>query len=167
MGVRDIQDWNVPYEYMSRLLNVWGQPCTVFVPTNIKEMGYENMSPEFISQTTGVTGAGTTYKRFNTIIFINFNIKKSVFYHFNYFPDDKDELVTAVLPKNDVVLQDAYIRTAQTEQVSKWGDLLFKVVSVKDDGMYSTLKRVYFLRPVVDSELHNLLTLGESGILTI
>jgi hypothetical protein len=63
----------------------------------------------------------------------------------------------AYFPTNSVVREGAFVRTAVSSGVSTWGDLLFSVVRVVDEGQFKTLKRTYFMRPVVSAELHRLL----------
>lgn len=167
MSIESFQAYNQSAVYMQRQLEKWGQPCTVFVPDSLRETGYEDLTPEEVKKTTGVLKAGTRFKRINTICFINFKVTKSVFYHFNWFPEDAEELCMAFFPDNQTIQVDTFVRTAQVESVSKYGDLIFRVVDIKSDGLYRSLKKYYFLRPVSSTEVQNLLTLGESGLLSI
>lgn len=167
MSLESYQSYNLTSVYMQRQLDRWGQPCTVFVPDSLREIGYEDLTPEQVKEQTGVLRAGTRFKRINTMCFINFKVTKSVYYHFNWFPEESEELCMAFFPENSVITVDTFVRTAQVETVSKYGDLIFKVADIKSDGLYRSLKKYYFLRPVSSSEVQNLLTLGESGLISI
>ena len=155
--IESLTSYRVPAVYMDRLVSLWGQPVTVFIPSSLRELGYENQSPSRILDQTGVPSTGTTFERWNTEAFIDFN----------WFPQDADELCTAFFKFSANVGEGAYVRTAQLDNASKWGDLLFRVVKVMEDGRYQALKRSHFLRPVVGSELHNLLELGPRGSIVI
>lgn len=167
MSIESFQAYNLTSIYMERQLKIWGQPCTVFIPSSTREVGYEDLSSEEVQKQTGVIKAGTKYTRVNTRVFINFKVNKSVFYHFNWFPEEAEELCMAYFPENSIITPDTFVRTSQVDYVSKYGDLIFRVVDIKDDGLYRTLARTYFLRPVSSSEVQNLLVLGESGIISM
>lgn len=165
--IESLTSYRVPAVYMDRLVALWGQPVTVFIPSSFRELGYENQSPSRILDQTGVPSTGTTFERWNTEAFIDFKVQRRTLYHFNWFPQDADELCTAFFKFSANVGEGAYVRTAQLDNASKWGDLLFRVVKVMEDGRYQALKRYHFLRPVVGSELHNLLELGPRGSVVI
>lgn len=167
MSVEAYESYNLTSSYNDKQLKIWGQPCTVFIPNNLREMGYEDQKPDELKESTGVDKVGTVFTRINTRCHINFSVSKSVFYHFNWFPEDAEKLCLAYFPTNAVITAEAYVRTAQVAQTSKWGDMIFKIVDIKDDGVFQTLRRNYFLRPVSSAELNNLLQLGPSGVLKI
>lgn len=154
MSMTDYYQYNGYLEIMNRSLAIWGQPCRVYCPDSSISLGYENTTQDINSQNTGVTGLGAKYTTFDMNVFINFKTTKSVFYRFNYFPDNQDDLVVATMEANSKVRENCYIRTALPEQVSVWGDLMFKVQKMQDVGMYRTLQRIYFLLPTSNADLH-------------
>jgi len=122
---------------------------TVFAPRNPIEMqGYEH-EVEFNS--------------FVTKCFIDFNPKRRVFYHFNWFPEDESQVTMAFFGVDIPVAIDWFIRTSTIEQVAPCGDLLFKVVKIADDGKYRVLKRTCFLNAVSDSFMMERLGPASSG----
>lgn len=155
--------YSVPQRYFDRQLEIWGEPCTVYIPTSFLSVGDENLPPELLSKETGVEGVGTSYLRVNTKCFINFQVTRSVLYHFNWFPEDADELAQVFFPFNDVIREDSFIRTAQNGHLSKYGDLIFRIVEIKDDGVFQTLKRIYFSRQVSDRQVFEMFPLGDTG----
>ena len=167
MSIETYQNYDGSARYMERLLEKWGQPCTVFIPSSVRETGYEDLTVKQVEKETGVLKAGNQFTRINSLTFINFKVTKSVFYHFNWFPEEAEELCLAYFPDNDIIKPDSFVRTAQVDCVSKYGDLIFKVVDIKEDGVYRRQRRNYFLRPVSSSEVQNLLILGPSGSMFI
>lgn len=165
MGFEGLYGYNVTQLYFDRQLDIWGEPCTVYIPDSRLSIGDEDLPPEMLAAETGVADVGTRYMRVNTKCFINFQVTRSVLYHFNWFPEDADELAQAFFPFNDVIREDSFIRTAQNGHLSKYGDLVFKIVEIKDDGVYQTLKRIYFCRQVSDATVRSLLPLGDTGII--
>jgi hypothetical protein len=75
-----------------------------------------------------------SFTPFQMKIWIDFNVKRSVYYHFNLNPEDPDnkELVVAYMPSNSVVREGAFVRTAVPSGASVWGDLIFAVVRIID-----------------------------------
>jgi hypothetical protein len=143
-------------QILDSTLAIYGQPCTLFVPKQMKTVGYEDQDIR-LEQFTSVSDIENHYSMFQSRVFIEFKISKKVAYHFNYFPEDGEEMVTAMLPTNSVIREGSYIRTAVPGQVSVWGDLIYSVEDIRDDGRYQTLVRYYFLRNVSGSDVARLL----------
>jgi hypothetical protein len=158
VSVEDLISYDVISQIIDKSLAIYGQPVTVFVPKRQDTLGYEDLGA-WIESLTGVKDISNSFTMFQANVWIEFNIKRGVYYHFNLNPEDADnkELVMAYLPTNSVVREGAFIRTAVPSGASVWGDLIFSVVRVVDEGQFKTLKRAYFLRPVVSEELRDLL----------
>ena len=161
MGFDALTNYDFLTKFQDKSLEIVGQPCTIWVPKQQVTLGYEDLG-KWIEQWTGVSGISNSFTLFQAKIWIEFNIKRGVYWHFNLNPDDDDnkQLVQALLPTNSLVREGAFIRTAIPDGVSVWGDLIFAVVKVVDEGQFKTLKRTYFLRPVVSAELNSLLDIG-------
>ena len=155
MSVQSLFDYNAFLEIQNRTLEIYQQPCTIFIPYQYKTVGYEDLT---IAQadSTGVPYLGNAWRKFQSVCWLDFAPSKSVFYRFNFFPDDSDELIFGLFAVNSAIREEAFVRTCVPGQVSVWGDMLLKVVSIKDKGMFQTLERVHFLRPYVSEEIHNL-----------
>jgi hypothetical protein len=158
MSVNDLLEYNAIVQLVDRSLDIYGQPSTVWVPKRQDTLGYEDLG-KWVESLTGVKDIANAFTPFRMKVWIEFHIKRSVYYHFNLNPEDPDnkELVMAFLPSNSVVREGAFVRTAVPSGASVWGDLLFSVVRPVDEGQFKTLKRTYFMRPVVSAELHRLL----------
>jgi len=156
----------VNYDFYTRLqdksLEIVGQPCTIWVPKQQITLGYENLG-QWVEQWTGVQKIANSFQVFQAKIWIEFSIKRGIFYHFNMDPnaEENTQLVMAYLPTNSLVREGSFIRTAVSGGVSVWGDHTFAVSKIVDEGQLKTLKRSYFLRPVVSAELNKVLDLGE------
>ena len=152
----------VNYDFMLRLqdksLEIVGQPCSIWVPRQQITLGYEDLG-KWVEQWTGVSNIANSFEGYRARVWIEFNIKRGVYYHFNLNPEDEDnkQLVMAYLPMNSLVREGAFIRTAIAGGASVWGDMIFSVVRIVDEGQFKTLRRTYFLRPVVSAELNRLL----------
>jgi hypothetical protein len=158
MSVNDLINYDVLLTIIDKSLDIYGQPSTVWVPKRQDTLGYEDLG-KWAETLTGVKDIANSFSVFQTKVWIEFNIKRGVYYHFNLNPEDPDnkELVMAYLPTNSLVREGTFIRTAVAGGASVWGDLIFSVVRLVDEGQFKTLKRTYFLRPVVSAELHRLL----------
>lgn len=124
-----------------KAIEKFGAWVTVFepvVPLNMQ--GYENLSE---------------FRQFRAQCSIDFHVKRRVFYHFNWFPENEDQVTMAYFPLITDLKVDWYIRTAVAEQVSPYGDMLFKIVKVADDGKYRTLRRIAFLNAVSDQNMYD------------
>ena len=162
MGFEALTEYDFFLKFQDKALEKVGQPCTIWVPKQQVTLGYEDLGT-WIEQWTGVSNISNSFTMFQANVWIEFNIKRGVYYHFNMSPEDEDnkQLVQAFLPTNSLVREGAFIRTAVPDGVSVWGDLMFAVVRVVDEGQFKTLKRTYFLRPVVSAELHKLLDVSK------
>jgi len=154
MAMNDFYNYKAYLELMDKQLAIWGQRCRVYCPSSSISLGYENMTENESENKMDVNNVGNKYSSFDTIVFVNFNTPKSVFYKFNYFPKNEEELTTAFFKTSSKIRENCYIRTAVPEQTSIWGDLMFKVQKIEDSGMYNTLKRTYFLVPTANADLH-------------
>jgi hypothetical protein len=158
MSVEGLISYDILSRIIDRSLDIYGQPSTLFVPKRQDTLGYEDLGA-WAESFAGVKDISNSFTMFHSKVWIEFNIKRGVYYHFNLNPEDSDnkDLVLAYLPTNSVVREGAFIRTAVPSGASVWGDLIFSVVKVVDEGQFKTLKRSYFLRPVVSEELRALL----------
>lgn len=154
MSIENFLNYNHYIELQNRQLKIWGQPCRAYIPKNITNLGYENTKEFEIEAMDTDKILANSYTTFDTRIWINFTPSKSVFYKFNYFPDDQEELSTAVMNSNSVIRENTYIRTALPGQTSIWGDMIFTVVRAADSGIGKTLERIYFLKPTSNADLH-------------
>lgn len=162
MGVKDFLDYNNYIQLQNKNLEIWGQPCTIYVPRNSTNLGYENVTEMEVDRMDSDRILANRYDSFRSRIWINFTVEKSVFYKFNYFPEDAEELSMAFMTSNSKVRENSYIRTAVPEQTSVWGDMIFQVVKIQDVGLAKTLKRIYFLKPTSANELYS--ALGVNGV---
>jgi hypothetical protein len=158
MSVDDLIGYDALIQITNKSLDIYGQPASIWVPKRQDTLGYEDLG-KWVEKFTGVKDIANEYQPFRGKVWVEFNVKRGVFYHFNLNPDDEDnrQLVQAFLPANSIVREGSFIRTAVPDGVSIWGDLIFSVVKVVDEGQFKTLKRTYFMRPVVSEELNNLL----------
>jgi hypothetical protein len=124
-------------------IDKFGAWVTLFTPSAPLTMsGYENLAD---------------FTQAKAKCFIDFNPKRRVFYHFNWFPENEDQVIMAYFPLATAVAVDQFVRTTTIEQVSPYGDLLFKIVKVGDDGKYRPLKRTVFLNAVSDPHMFDAL----------
>lgn len=154
MSIENLLNYSAYIQLQNKQLKIWGQPCSIYVPENITNLGYENTKESEVEKMNSDKILANSYTKHESRIWINFSPSKSVFYKFNYFPDDSEELSTAVMEANSFVRENSYIRTAIPGQVSIWGSLLFKVVKLFDNGIGQTLERIYFLKPTANADLH-------------
>lgn len=154
MGVKEFLDYEQYIVFMDRQLEIWAQPCTVYHPVNKTALGYENTNYSEISKMNSDRVLGNKYEKHLSGIWINFTIPKSVFYKFNWFPDDGEELCMAFLKSDSPVREGDYIRTATTEATSIWGTMYFSVRKIQDVGLAQVLERIYFLKPTNNADLN-------------
>lgn len=160
MSVNSFQEYNAYLRYMNSVVSIWGQPSSIFVPKQNVTLGYENLASSLESE-TGVSDIANLYSVYQYKVYIDFNPKKSVFYHFNYFPKEGEDPTIAFMPSNSVVRENSFIRTSACGQTSIWGDLIFEITHIEEDGVFQLLKRTYFLKQVSDRQLHRLLDTRE------
>ena len=117
-----------------------GAPVTIFKSTKpIVMQGYENLE---------------TFDQFPERCFIDFHVKRRVFYHFNWFPENEDQITLGYFPLESPVAADWFVRTKQIGELSPYGDIIFKIVKVGDDGKYQPLKRTVFMTALTDAVLY-------------
>ena len=165
MGYEALVNYDFFFKFQDKALEKVGQPCTIWVPKQQVTLGYEDLGA-WIEQWTGVKDISNSFSVFQANIWIEFQIKRGVYYHYNLNPEDEDnkQLVMAYLPTNSLVREGVFIRTAVAGGVSCWGDLMFAVARVVEEGQFKALRRVYFLRPVVSAELHTLLDVKKGDL---
>lgn len=158
MGVQEFLDYNNYIELQNKQLEIWGQPCRIYIPKNKVNLGYENTTSAEVEKMNSDKVLANEYTKYDTEkIWINFTVNKSVFYKFNWFPEDGEELCSAFMNANSFVREGAYIRTSLPEQTSIWGDIIFTVVKIQDVGLGRTLQRMYFLKPCQNADLYKTL----------
>lgn len=153
MSISNFLQYEHYINLQNKQLEKWGQLCTVYHPDKKINLGYEDTN---LSETNEMNVDGvlsTKYTKSQTKVWINFNIEKSVFYRFNWFPEDSDELCQAFFDSSSQVREGDYIRTAIPETTSIWGDMIFSVEKIKDKGLGQVLERIYFLRPTNNLDL--------------
>lgn len=155
MSVKNFLNYESYVELMDKQLEILGQPCTTYSPTRQIALGYENERPNDIEKINSDEVLGNLYIKKQSRIWINFTVQKSVFYHFNWFPEDSEELCTAFVLSDSQLKENDYIRTSTPEATSIWGDMIFTVVKCMDEGFAQVLKRTYFLKPTSNKDLHN------------
>ena len=153
MSVENWLNYDSYITYQDKQIEIFGQPCTVYHPERKIALGYEDTNYSEIKEMDSDKVLGNIYHKTENRIWINFNVKKNVFYRFNWFPDDSDELCMAVMKSDSVVKEDDYIRTAIPGATSIWGDMIFNVVKIFDEGIANVLRRTYFLKPTNNADL--------------
>ena len=154
MGVKEFLSWEQYIHYMDRQLEIFGQPCTIFTPERQIALGYEDTDYSEIDKMNTDKVLGNKYHKSQSRIWINFDPKKSVFYHFNFFPEDGTELYLAFMSSSSLVKENDYIRTTIPEATSIWGDLILQVRKIEDTGISQVLQRAYFLKPTNNADLY-------------
>ena len=135
MSIENFLNYKAYIELQNKQLQVWGQPCTIYAPKNITNLGYENVKISEVEAMNSDEILANSYDKYESRIWINFNPSKSVFYKFNYFPDDADELSTAFMKSNSFTRENAYIRTAVPGQTSIWGTWFLKFANYLTMGL--------------------------------
>jgi hypothetical protein len=154
MGVAEFLNYEAYINLQNKQLEIWGQPCTIYTPLNKTALGYENTNFNEIEMMNSDKVLGNRFEKRLSKIWINFTIPKKVFYHFNWFPEDGEELCLAFLNSESQVREGDYVRTATTEATSIWGNMIFSVKKIQDDGLANVLQRSYFLKPTNNADLH-------------
>lgn len=153
MSVENFLNYEAYVKFMDRQVSIFGQPASFYSPTNKTALGYEDTRPSDIDKLDSDKVLGNQYKRTEGRIWINFTVNKSVFYRFNYFPEDSEELCTAFVNSESTLREGDYIRTATPEATSIWGSMLFSVRKIQDVGFSQVLQRIYFLKPTNNADL--------------
>ena len=153
MSVENWLNYEQYIEYQNKQLAIWGQPVTIFHPERKIALGYEDTNYSEIEKMDSDKVLGNLYHKSESRIWINFTVSKNVFYKFNWFPEDSDELCMAIMKSDSPVQEDDYIRTSIPGATSIWGDMVFVVVKIIDSGIANVLQRQYFLKPTNNADL--------------
>lgn len=136
MSLSELQNYEAVLRMQESAVNILGYDIEIFTPISGKiKVGYETREMYDIFIVKGV---------------LNFNPKRRVFYHFNYFPEAQDSIVLAFFPIDERIKETSYVRTMDTSPVS---NMLFKIAKIMDDGLFSVLRRTCFLTPIMDSTI--------------
>ena len=154
MSIENYLSYEAFISYMDKQLSIWGQPCTVYSPERKIALGYEDTTYDEIDKMDSDKVLGNIYYKSTARLWINFTIPKSVFFRFNWFPQDGEELCMAVITSDSTIKENDYIRTAIPEATSIWGDMVFEVRKIQDIGVAQVLQRLYFLKPTNNADLH-------------
>ena len=153
MSVENFLNYEAYVKFMDRQVSIFGQPASFYTPTNKTALGYEDTRPSDIDKLDSDKILGNQYKRSEGRIWINFTVNKSVFYRFNWFPEDSEELCTAFIKSDSQLKENDYIRTAVPGCTSIYGDTIFVVRKIQDVGLVQVLQRMYFLKPTSNADL--------------
>lgn len=155
MSIENFLNYEHYISYMDKQLSIWGQPATVFSPERKVGLGYEDTNYSEIEKLNTDVVLGNKYHKTQSRIWINFTVSKSVYYHFNWFPEEGEELCSAYINSDNPINEHDYIVTAIPEATSIWGTMYFEVRKILDDGLANVLKRTYMLKPVNNADLRN------------
>ena len=153
MSIENFLNYEAYIQLQDRNLEIWGQPCTVYSPERKTALGYEDTDYNQIDKMNSDKTLGNIYHKTQGRIWINFTIPKNVFYRFNWFPDDSEELCMAVMNSESPVKENDYVRTAVPGCTSIWGDMIMEVRKIIDTGKGQVLQRQYFLKPTSNADL--------------
>jgi hypothetical protein len=141
MGFDNVMDYNAIAAAQNKIIDIYGVNMRIFFPLKESQntmLGYEDQKK---------------YDFRKVKCFIDFNPKRRIFYHFNYFPEDEDRVVPAYFYTWEDIRVDYYLRTFVPEEKSPYGDLIYKIIKPIDEGKYKVLKRTHFITPVISDEL--------------
>ena len=153
MSVENFLNYEAYIKFMDRQLSIFGQPCSIYSPSNRTALGYEDTRPSDIDKLDSDEVLGNKYTRTEGRIWINFTVNKSVYYRFNWFPEEGEELCTAFINSDSKLRDGDYIRTAVPGCTSIWGDTIFSVRKIQDIGLIQVLQRMYFLKQTSNADL--------------
>lgn len=153
MSIENFLNYEAYINYMDKQLEIWAQPCTIFSPERKIALGYEDTNYSEIDKMNTDVVLGNKYHKSQGRIWINFTVSKSTYYHFNWFPDEGEELCSAFINSDSPLNEHDYIVTAIPEATSVWGTMYFEVRKILDDGLAQVLKRTYMLKPVNNADL--------------
>lgn len=154
MSIENFINYEAYIQLQNRQLEIWGQPMTVFSPERKVALGYEDTGYEEIERMDSDKVLGNKYSKSQTRGWINFTVKKSVYYHHNWFPDEGEELCLAFFNSESTIKENDYIRTSVPEATSIWGDMIFEVRKIFDEGLAQVLQRTYLLKPTSNADLY-------------
>lgn len=153
MSIENFLNYESYINYMDKQLEIWAQPCTIFSPERKVNLGYEDTNYSEIDEMNTDVVLGNKYHKTQGRIWINFTVSKSTYYHFNWFPEEGEELCSAFINSDSGINEHDYIVTAIPEATSIWGIMYFEVRKILDDGLAQVLKRTYMLKPVNNADL--------------
>ena len=153
MSVENFLNYEAYVTFMDRQLQIFGQPATFYHPERQVALGYEDTNPSVIKKMDSDLVLGNKYSKSEGRIWINFTVNKSVYYRFNWFPEDSEELCTAFIKSDSQLKENDYIRTAVPGCTSIYGDTIFVVRKIQDVGLVQVLQRMYFLKPTSNADL--------------
>jgi len=154
MSIENFINYEEYIRLQDRQLEIWGQPCSIYSPTNKTALGYEDTTYTAIDKMDSDKVLGNTYIRNEGRIWINFTVNKSVYYRMNWFPEENEELCMAFINSSSTLKENDYIRTAVPGATSIWGDMIFSVRKIVDVGLIQVLQRIYFLKPTNNADLN-------------
>lgn len=153
MSIENFLNYESYINYMDKQLEIFAQPCTIFSPERKVNLGYEDTNYSEIDEMNTDVVLGNKYHKTQGRIWINFTVSKSTYYHFNWFPEEGEELCSAFINSDSGINEHDYIVTAIPEATSIWGTMYFEVRKILDDGLAQVLKRTYMLKPVNNADL--------------
>lgn len=154
MSMENFLNYDQYIQLQDRQLAIWGQPCSIYSPTNKTALGYEDTTYSEIDKMNSDKVLGNKYIRTEGRIWINFTVNKSVYYRMNWFPEENEELCMAFINSSSTLKENDYVRTAVPGATSIWGDMVFSVRKIQDVGLIQILQRIYFLKPTNNADLH-------------
>lgn len=153
MSIENFLNYESYINYMDKQLEIFAQPCTIFSPERKVNLGYEDTNYSEIDEMNTDVVLGNKYHKTQGRIWINFTVSKSTYYHFNWFPEEGEELCSAFINSDSGINEHDYIVTTIPEATSIWGTMYFEVRKILDDGLAQVLKRTYMLKPVNNADL--------------
>lgn len=156
-GIDSLVAYDAYLNYIRSAINIFGQQISFFVPNRESFYGYENID-KAKEEATGVPNIATSYKAYQTKAFIDFTLCRSIMNRFSWFPEDSDKYCILYTTPNDLITQETIVRTSTPGDISSWGDMMFSVYRIFDDGLYKTLSRSIILVPISSQELNVLLS---------
>jgi hypothetical protein len=151
-GYEQMQSYNGILNQQADEVRIYGVHVTAVVPKVRTMEGYE---PELNKNQDN-------YNYFDVKAFVDLQPRRSVFYKFNWIPEDADKMTAITFHPSTAVFADTFVRTSVAGNPSPFGDLLFKIVRVFDDGKYQVLRRVCFALPMTDQQTWGMLFPSES-----
>jgi|WetSurMetagenome_2_1015567.scaffolds.fasta_scaffold198577_2 hypothetical protein len=145
MGFDNVMSYNEIAVTQNKVIDIYGVNMRLYLPKREDQnemVGYEDQKK---------------YKSRKVKCLIDFNPKRRIFYHFNYFPEDEDRVIPAYFYTYEDIRVDYFIRTFIPEEKSPYGDLIYKIIKIIDEGKYRVLKRTCFITPVISEDLQQFL----------
>jgi len=146
-GYSQLMGYNAALDQQASEVKIFGCTVTAIVPKVRNMEGYE---PELNSK-------GDNYSYFPVKAFVDLQPRRSVFYKFNWVPEDADKMTAITFHPSVSIFADAFVRTKAAGNPSPYGDLLFKIVRIFDLGKYQVLGRICFALPMTDQQTWRML----------